>query len=53
MSKDVLDIALYLILAALVVLVVMNAKGFATAVTSVTGGANSILGTISGSHYGK
>lgn len=53
LNKDVMDIAMYLILAALVVLIVMNPKGFASAVTSVTGGVNTTLGTISGSNYGK
>lgn len=52
-STDILDIVYYLILAALVVLIVMNAKNFATAVSSVAGGVNSTLGTISGSNYGK
>lgn len=51
MSKDVLDIAMYLIIAAIVVLIVMNAKGFATAVSSVGSAVNSTLGTISGSGY--
>ena len=53
MSKDILDISMYLIVAALVVLVVMNAKGFATAVTGLSSGVNSTLATISGSNYGK
>lgn len=53
MSKDVLDIAMYLIVAALVVLIVMNAKGFATAVTSTSSAVNSTLSTISGSGYKK
>lgn len=52
-KSDILDIVYYLILAALVVLIVMNAKGFATAVSSVAGAANSTLGTLSGSNYGK
>ena len=51
MSKDILDISMYLIIAALVVLIVMNSKGFATAVSSVGSTVNSTLGTISGSGY--
>lgn len=51
MSKDVLDIAYYLILAAIIVLIIMNAKNFAVAVTSGFNGVNSTLSTISGSGY--
>lgn len=49
--KDGLDIAYYLILAAILVLIIMNAKNFAVAVTSVDTAANSTLSTISGSGY--
>lgn len=49
--KDGLDIAYYLILAAILVLIIMNAKNFAVAVSSVSGGVNSTLSTISGSGY--
>lgn len=52
-NKDILDISMYLILAALVVLIVMNAKNFAVAVTGVSSGVNGTLKTISGSNYGK
>ena len=48
-----LDVIYYLILAALVVLIVMNAGNFAVAVTSIFGGVNSTLGTISGSGYNR
>ncbi len=51
MAKDVLDIAMYLIVAALVVLIVMNASKFATAVQGVTAGTNNILTTLTGSGY--
>lgn len=49
--KNGLDIAYYLILAAILVLIIMNAKNFATAVTAGFGGVNSTLSTISGSNY--
>lgn len=49
--KEPLNIIYYLILAALVVLIVMNAKGFATAITSLGSTANSTLGILSGSGY--
>lgn len=52
-GDDFLDIAYYLILAAIVVLIIMNAKNFAVAVSSVGGQVNNTLGTISGSNYGK
>ena len=52
-NKDILDISMYLIVAALIVLIVMNASKFAVAVTSVDNGANATLKTISGSNYGK
>lgn len=48
---DILDLAYYLILAAIVVLIIMNAKNFAVAVSGIAGGTNQILGTISGSGY--
>lgn len=51
MAKDILDIGYYLILAAILVLIIMNAKNFAVAVGGVTGGVNSTLSTISGSGY--
>lgn len=50
-GKDVLDIAYYLILAAIVVLIVMNAKNFAVATNAVGSNINGTLGTISGSGY--
>ena len=53
MKSDPLDIAYYLILAAIITLMIMNAKNFAIAVTSIFSGANSTLATISGSNYGK
>jgi hypothetical protein len=49
--KDGLDIAYYLILAAILVLIIMNAKNFAVAVGAVDSAANKTLGTISGSGY--
>lgn len=52
-SKDLLDISMYLIVAALIVLIVMNPKGFASAVSSVDTAGNNTLKTISGSNYGK
>lgn len=52
-TSDPLDIAYYLILAAIIVLIIMNAKNFATAVSAVGGQVNSTLSTISGSNYGK
>jgi len=53
MKSDPLDIVYYLILAAIAVLIIMNAKNFAIAVGSIFSGANSTLGVISGSSYGK
>jgi hypothetical protein len=52
-NKDILDITMYLIVAALIVLIIMNPKGFASAVTSTDTAANNTLKTISGSNYGK
>lgn len=49
--KDALDVAYYLILAAILVLIIMNAKNFAVAVGAVSGGVNQTLSTISGSGY--
>jgi hypothetical protein len=49
--KDALDIATYLILAALVVLIVMNASKFATAVQSLSNAGNSTLSILSGQNY--
>jgi hypothetical protein len=53
MKENVMDILYYLILAAMVVLIIMNAPNFATAVGAVEGQVNSTLKTISGSGYGK
>jgi len=50
-TGDILDIAYYLILAAIVVLIIMNAKNFAVAIGAVGSTVNSTLGTISGSNY--
>jgi len=49
--KNGMDIAYYLILAAIAVLIIMNAKNFAVAVKAVDSGVNSTLSTISGSGY--
>lgn len=49
--KDALDIAYYLILAAIIVLIVMNASRFAVAVNAVGSTTSNVLGTISGSGY--
>lgn len=50
-GKDILDIAYYLVLAAILVLIVMNAKNFAVATNAGFSGVNSTLSTISGSGY--
>jgi hypothetical protein len=48
-----MDVIYYLILAALVVLVIMNAKNFSTALGAVGSFVNGTLATISGSNYNK
>lgn len=51
MTKAVLDIMLWIILASVAVLVIMNPTGFATDVGAVTGGVNTISTTLTGSGY--
>jgi len=51
--QNAMDIAYYLILAAIVVLIIMNASKFKTAVDSVGGQSVNVLKTVSGSNYGK
>lgn len=52
-SGVILDIIMYLIVASLVVLIVMNASGFATAVTAVGGLVQGESKVLSGSGYSK
>ena len=48
---DFLDLGYYLILAAMVLAILMNAGRFATAITAGDKALNSTLGTLSGSGY--
>ena len=51
MKENFMDIIMWLIVAALVVLVIMNAQNFATAISSIGTQANGTLGILSGSGY--
>lgn len=46
-----LDIPLLLIIGAIIVAILMNPRGFATATTSIGGATSGVLSTISGSGY--
>jgi hypothetical protein len=51
MGKIILDIALWIILASVAVLVIMNPTGFATDVSAVGTQVNTLSTTLSGSGY--
>ena len=52
MGKNIMEIAAWTIIAALIVLVVMNASKFATAISSLTGFWSSETSMFTGSGYG-
>ena len=53
MGKNIMEIAAWTIIAALVVLVVMNAKNFAIAISSLTTFWGSETSMFTGAGYGK
>jgi hypothetical protein len=53
MGKNIMEIAAWTIIAALVVLVVLNASKFATAISSLTGFWGSETSMFTGSNYNK
>jgi hypothetical protein len=52
MEKMVMDIFLWVTLGSIVVLIIMNPSGFASAVTSVGGFIDNTATILSGSNYG-
>jgi len=53
MGKNIMEIAAWTIIAALIVLVVMNASKFAVAISSITGFWGSETSMFTGSRYGN